>query len=54
MVTVDRAVKVWNRQRYLVQGQHLRRKEIESPLQGLLINEEYLTRKGCGFSRKVF
>lgn len=54
LVTVDRSVKEWNRQRYLAQEQDLRRKEIESPLRGLLGNEKYYTRKGCGSPGKFF
>ena len=54
LITVDRFVKEWNRQRYLAQEQDLRRKEIGSPLQSLLINENYLTKKGCGSPGEFF
>ena len=54
LVTVDRSVKEWNKRRYLMQEQDLRRREIGSPLQSLLGNEDYLARKGCGSPGKFF
>jgi hypothetical protein len=54
LVVVDRSAKEWNRKRYAAEEEHLRRWQIESPLQGLLGNEKYYMGKGCGSPRMFF
>lgn len=53
LLAVDRSAAEWNRKRTSVTDEALRRKTATSPLQRLLMNDNYYVEKGCG-SPKVF
>ena len=54
LLVADRSATEWNRKRQAAEEEHLRRWQVESPLQSLLRNEKYYTGKGCGSPREFF
>lgn len=54
LVAVDRLTAEWNRKRATVTDEALRRKTASSPLQRLLMNDNYYIEKGCGSPKAFF
>jgi len=54
LLAVDRSAAEWNRKRALVTDEALRRKTASSPLQRLLMNDNYYIEKGCGSPKAFF